>query len=384
MAKNGSAGIAALILATLGLVLALGGSSCVDPPGEDGGGRVGGTSLYVFDSANGATNRILVYSDIAVLFNNPDVKPSRELRGSLIDSVRNLAWGGMCFDSNRNRLYLVSESGDVVRINRARSQNGNITSQLEIVSFRLGESDGQHLSGGKFGQAAIDHGSGDLYVTESNSSRSRIWLITRPGDIANGASVSDSNILPYIGDRGGASVAIGTGGSVYAYFQDGVNLPMPTGITYSGPRLRKGGSSGFDLYASLIIGDASESTNKTKMGRYGSLAADNSGNVFFAKHLYDAGDLSGQALLVFRHGQFNPGMSQAPETSFSNISNLRVLSHAFTKDWLVGATSHPNTEDGAGTVWIWRVPTLGAAAASKELNLGSSMSIRGLALDGSN
>jgi len=392
MAKNGFIGIVAGTLAMLCLVLPLG---CVDPDEAGGGGSGGGTSLYVFDNA---TNRILVYSDVASLLNNSEATPDREIRGNLINSsVSNLAWGGMCFDSNNNRLYLVSETGYVVRIDRARSQNGNIFNPTDIVSFRLGESDSQRLSDGKFGQACVDPRSGGtLYVTESNPSDSRIWVVTGPGSLANGANVSDSGILRSWDDNGGTDLATGvaiggTNGFIYAYFQGGSSVFNPTtGISYAGPRLRRGNLLSpplpgipFPLMDSLIIGDLSDSVNKTKLGRYGSLAVDSDGNVFFAKHR-DSGDPSDKAVLMFRPGQFNPGMNQPPDDTFSDVVNLRVISHAITRDWLVGAKSDSNGDTGSGTVWIWRLPSRRDLRTEREINLSANLSIRGLALDGSN
>ena len=390
MGKNGFVGAFAGMLAAFGLALAafcfmltLG---CVDPEDSEGGG-VGGTSLYVFDCSNGAANnRVLVYSDVLALFNDPETKPSKTLRSSLLEQVKELAWGGMCFDANKNMLYMVSETGGIVRIDRARSQRNNVEIPAnEIAFFRLGES-GQRLSNGKFGQAAVDLGSGALYITEYNSSESRIWVLPNPGGLTNGAVVSNGNImdLRLYGDGGGGSgVAVGSGGAIYAYIDDGTPFTMPTtGVSYSGPRLRKGNSSGFQWTQSMIIGESSD--DKPKLGRYGTLAVDSSGNVFFAKHLTENLNSSGPALLVFAPVKFNPGMNVEPSDAFSSVPNLRVLSHAFTKDWLVGATSNTADTAGSGTIWIWQAPMRGAEAACKQPNLGSNRYIRGLALDGSN
>ncbi|MDR2560194.1 MAG: hypothetical protein LBC63_00260 [Holophagales bacterium] len=386
MVKNGYIRAIAGTLVAFGMALGLG---CVDPPDDGSGGGGGGTSLYVFDSSNGAANyRVLVYSDIATLLNNPETVPSKRLRSSLLEQVKDLAWGGMCFDANNNRLYMVSETGGVVRIDRARSQQNNVEiPALEIVFFRLGESDSQRLPNGKFGQAAVDPRSGDLYVAEYSSSESRIWIVAGPGGLSNGTSVAwsaDSMINLYFGDGGGGTgLAVGTGGAVYVYVNEGSSFTLPTtGVSYSGPRLRRGTSSGFQPINSLIIGESSN--DKPKLGRYGSLAVDSSGNVFFAKHLFDNVNSSAPSLLMFGAGQFNPGMNVEPNVAFSSVPNLRVLSHAFTKDWLVGATCNNAGTEGSGTLWIWRMPTMGANATSKELNLGSSLYIRGLALDGSN
>ena len=375
MAKNGVIRILACLLTILGLTL-----GCVDPDGEGGGGSVTGTSLYVFDASEGAQSRILVYSDVAALFEDSNIQPSRRLSGAKIDRVRNLAWGGMCFDSNGNRLYLVSESGDVVRIERARSPdtNGELTNPVNIVSFRLGTSDSDRLANGKFGQASMDPRGTILYVTESNASDTRIWVVTNPGAYFDGLSVGRDGQIFADGDKGGTGVAAAND-AVYAYFDDG-NNSFISGDSYAGPRLRRGNSSGFQSNSSVIIGRAND--NRTRLAKYGSLAVDNSGYIYLARHLEDAAISSGDALLIFRAGQFNPGLNQTPEKTFAAISNLRVISHAVTRDWLVGALS--DNDYGRNTLLMWRSPSMGASASVKEVNVGLGVSIRGLALDGSN
>jgi len=374
MTKKGLIGIVACLFTAAGLTL-----GCVDPEGE-GGGRVGGTSLYVFDTSEGASSRVIVYSDLAALFEDTTIQPSRRLSGAKIDRVRNLAWGGMCFDSNGNRLYLVSESGDVVRIERARSSstNGELTNPLDIVVFRLGDSDSDRLAGGKFGQASINSMGTTLYVTEANTSDTRIWAVTNPSSYMDGSSVSRDGQISVSGDKGGTGVAIGNDGSVYAYFDEG-NSPFISGISYAGARLRRGNASGFQDQANVIIGRAGE--NRTELAKYGSLAVDNTSNIYLARHLADAA-VTGNAILLFTSGHFNPGLNQAPKTSFAPINNLRVISHAVTKDWLVGALS--DGEMGRSTVWMWRSPSMGTSATAKEFSVASGAAIRGLALDGSN
>ncbi|MCL1908605.1 MAG: hypothetical protein FWG12_04470 [Holophagaceae bacterium] len=381
MTKNVLTGIFAALLAAFGLLL-----GCVDPEDAEGSSGTGGTSLYVFDSSDGASSRILVYSDVATLFNDPETSPSRQLRGTKIEKVKNLAWGGMCFDTNGNRLYLVSEAGDVVRIDRVRSQNGDISSPFDIVSFMLGSSDSERLSNGKFGQAMVNPMTSALYVTESNSSSSRVWVISNPGALSDGATVGNSGYLSVPGEKGGTGVAVGTDGSIYAYLDDGSFFTDPlSGVSYSGPRLRKGNSAGFPLTTSVIVGDSSEPVNKTKLARYGCLAVDSDGYVYMSRHLWDAGlDTSGSedSILVFSPGQFNPGRNQAPERTFSNTIDLRIISHAVTRDWLVGASS--NGDFGRDRLWIWRAPSSVVAMSSKDFSVGSGAAIRGLALDGNN
>ena len=370
MAKKGVTGMLACVFMSLGLAL-----GCVDPE-EGGGGSVSGTSLYVFDASYDASDntqcRILVYSDVAALFEDTAIQPARKMSGTIIERVRDLAWGGMCFDANGNRLYLVSETGTIVRIERARLQNGNIENQLDIVSFRLGTSS-DRLSSGKFGQAFIDSRGANLYVTEANATDTQIWVVpaTYPLNPSNRIQIDD--------DKGGTGVAATSDGAVYAYFDDGGNTTI-SGVTYAGPRLKRGTSSGFQRDSSMIIGQANN--NRTELAKYGCLALDNSGNVFMARHLADAGIGSGNAVLMFTPGQFNPGLNQAPSASFANIGNLRVISHAVTKDWLVGSQS--DSDYGRNIVMMWRSPSLGASVQANSFIVSPYASIRGLALDGRN
>jgi hypothetical protein len=377
MAKNGIAGFFSYFLLAAGLSLATLG--CVDPEDAEGGGGTGGTSLYVFDASDGAASRVLVYSDVAALFEDPSVQPSRRMNGNVIDKVKVLAWGGMCFDPNGNRLYMVSETGDIVRIERARSQNGDIPMQ-EIASFRLGESDSERLSNGKFGQASLDSREGILYVTETNSSDARVWVIRNAHSQSDGSSVSRGDLLGVSGDKGGTGVAAHNG-VVYAYFDDGNSITnLSTGVRYAGPRLRRGSSSSFPNETSLIID--SDATSVTMLAKYGCLAIDTDGNAYLARHMRDSAAHSGSAILNFRSGSFNPGLNQPPDADFGAINNLRVISHAVTKDWLAGALS--DGDNGGETLWLWKSPSSGRSASSKDMGLGQGIQIRGLALDGSN
>ena len=387
--KNCAIGFLAAMALGIGLTFGL-GMACVDPDDDGGGGSTSGTALYVFDASAGATNRVLVYTDVAALFeagtgeDSPQtVQPTRQMRDSRFDNnVRNLAWGGMCFDPNGNRLILVSKTGEVVRVERARSQNGTIPSQ-EIASFSLGASDSERLSSSEFGQASIDARDGTLYVTEFNSSDTRVWVVRNPSSYIDGSSVSSGDLLFVSGDKNGTGVAA-RNGDVYAYFDSGgVITPPLLGTSYTGPRLRRGTASGFpnDILnpTSLIIGTTDN--NITRLAKYGTLALDNSDNVYMARHLTDAA-VSGDAILVFRAGDFYPGLNQAPGRVFgAGTSNLRVITHAVTKDWLAGALS--NGDNGTDAIVLWRAPS--AASPQKgEYRIGSGASIRGLALDGSN
>jgi hypothetical protein len=368
--KNGS-GAAFLAGLLLFLGLAFG---CVDPEDERGA-STSGTSMYVFDAHAGT---VLAYDDLAALFESSTIQPTRTISGDLLEKVKNLAWGGMCFDSNGNRLYLVSESGDVVRIEYARSQYGNISNQNEICSFRIGAS-GERLPSGIFGQASFDSRDGVLYVTETNSSDTELWIIKTPHQIHEGETVSNGGSENNRGDRGGTGVAAHNG-TVYAFFDGGSNINN-FGISYAGPRLRKGTSSAFLPQTSLVIGEASN--NRTQLAKYGSLATDLEGHVYLARHLADSSLGTANAVLFFRSGQFFVAgvNNEPPDKSFAAINNLRVISHGIRKDWLVGALS--NGDAGTDAIWLWIV-SRGVPSSSRLINIGSGASIRGLALDGSN
>jgi hypothetical protein len=390
MAKNGVVSILSYLLLSLGLCLV--SPSCVDP--EDDVGGTGGTSLYVYDSNVG---QVLVYSDVAVLFDEDtgtQPTPRRTILG--VEQVKALAWGGMCFDQNNNQLYLVSETGQVVLINKAREWNNVVPDQAEMAFFRLGESDSDRLSSGKFGQASVDNGT--LYVTESNSSDTQLWVVRNAAarnwstgrfDL-DGSNVGPNNgkaeMLKVPGDKGGTGVAARRG-VVYAYFDDGNSFTALTNsIRYAGPRLRSGTASGFPippLDTSGMIIDEDSSNKVTMLARYGSLAIDMDDSVYLARHLNDAG-ASSNAIVIYKTPAFRPPINQPPETRdiFGEPRNIRVISHAVTKDWLAGAVS--NGDSGSGTLWLWKYVSSSGSRAAKSISLGSGVSIRGLALDGQN
>jgi len=374
MAKNGVIGVFSCML--LPLWLSLGFLGCVDPEDVEGG-STGGTSLYVFDAGN--TTRVLVYSDVAALFEDPSVEPRRTIFGSQLDQVKNLAWGGMCFDPSRNMLYLVSETGDVLRIDQARTQTGNNIPITEIRSFKLGDGDSDRLSNGKFGQASLDQRDGTLYVTETSSSEARVWLVRGASTLADGSIVNSSECLKVSGDTGGTGVTA-QNGQVYAYFDGGRDFTIQS-TRYTGPRLRKGTSASFPEMTSLIIDTTTEKV--TLLAKYGCLATDTDGNVYLARHLTDAAIQSGNAnaILRFTSGSFSR-LDERPNATFGPIDNLRVISHAVTKGWLAGALS--NGDAGTNTLWLWKSPLSSSSRSSTSMTLGSGVSIRGLALDGAN
>lgn len=359
--------------ASLALLLPL--MSCVDV--EQGGGSTSGTSLYVFDGSDSpATGRIRVWNDANSIFANAAAPPDRIITATLLDKVKTLGWGGMCLDANSNRLYLVSEAGDVVRVERVRNQSGTLSSSNDIVNFTLGNGSTDRLPSGKFGQAAVDPSTGTLYVTETSDSESRVWVVSSPAQYGlNGVVTRQTIGMP--GDKQGTGVAAWQG-SVYAYFGDGNSVISADLTQYNGPRLRKGDHSGFITASSIfpLIGSS------TLMGNYGALAFDSGNNrLYMARHLTDAAE-SGAPILVFPLGLFTVGLNQPPDKTLgatAGYDNLRILAHGGNKDWLAAGTS---TSGAPGTrIYLWRNPMTAATPQTIDL---TGTAIRGLAFDGSN
>ncbi|MBI4912112.1 MAG: hypothetical protein HY823_05200 [Acidobacteria bacterium] len=349
-------------------------TSCVDP--SEGGGSTSGTSLYVFDGADSpASGRIRVWNDANTLFTNPAALPDRTLSGAFLDNVQVLGWGGMAMDTASNKLYLVSEAGDVVRIERVRSQNGSLSASTDIVKFSLGNGSTDRLAGSKFSQVSFDPQTNTLYAMETGDSDTRVWVVANPGSYGINATVTRQTV-GVAGDKRGSGVAAAQG-NLLAYFDDGnpvVNAADQT--QYTGPRLRKGSASGFLLSGYPLVG-----TSKTQLRAYGALAYDTGNSqVFLARHLVDTG-AAGPAVLVFKIGQFTSGLDQAPNTSLGDatLSYLRILAHGGNKDWLAAATSINGAP--AGTLYLWRNPL--SATTPRALDLGP-VKIRGLCFDGSN
>jgi hypothetical protein len=357
-------GLALAAMAVLGL-------GCTDST------DTGGTALYAYDASSG---HVLAWDDIAALQagGSTAITPSRTLSGSILATLQSngstLAWGGMAFDSNTSRLYLVSSTGTVVRVESASSANGDISGSQNIVTFYLGQGS-DRLSSGTFGQAAVDSTGANLYVTEYNTQSTRVWRVSSPSRVSDGSTITLDDVS-VSGDSGGTGVAAGTTGNVYGYFQGGNNLVDPTNISYTGPRLRSG-SSGLSNH--ILIG------SNTHLAKYGSLAMDYSNNkLFVAVHTTDAA-VSTEPILVFSTGTFTSGWNQSPDMvlSPSGLTNLRILAHPGNKDWLVGAEStggSPGT--GRNLLWIWQSP-LNTNSTPTSITLGSGVQILGLALDGS-
>jgi hypothetical protein len=336
---------------------------CKDPTGGTGG--TAGVALYTFDSTS---SQIMVWTDLNALYDSAtSPAPSYQISSTLFSSkVTNLAWGGLCLDSQRGVLYLVSEAGNIVRVSRIRSQSGTLPS-TDLVSFSLSSTD--RLTNGKFGQASIDSQTDTLYITESGDSGTRIWVVTGASAQGQDASVS-LQALQLTGDSGGTGVAAAAG-VVYGFMADG----SPVGTdALTGPRLRKGSATAFDP-SLVILG------SNTSLGIYGSLALDTANNyLFVARHDVDASSTA-VPIQAFRTGQFGLSFNQAPAQTLGSATDqkdLRVLSHAGTKDWLVGLRGQGTV--AFGTIYLWKAPLSGTAA--KAVSAPSGALLKGVAVDG--
>lgn len=359
------------ILASAGLIL-LFQTACVDLPPD----KTGQAILYVYD---GTSQAVLSWDDVSAIFDRSSAgAASRTITSGKLGGLT-LGGAGMALDSNGQRLYLVSSTGTVVRIDRISQQSGSVSS-TDVISFTL-DGAGTDVTSGVFGQAAVNPAGNTLYVTETSASgdKTQIWAVP-VSVMGDGATITQSTATIFgntsiTGDKNGTGVSASSS-AVYAYFESGSTINSG-GISYDGPRLRMGSASGFQSASNVIAGN----TSITLLGKYGCLAYD-TGNDFLyvARHSTDS-LLSGSPLLAFKPGRFNPGLEVAPDAHFNGPTNLRVIAHAGQKDWLVGALSAATS-----TLWIWKAPSLGDTSASVTLpDTGSGVvQIQGLALDGSN
>jgi len=360
-------GLAGAALAVL--VLQLG---CVDLPE---GASVSGTSLYVFDSVSG---NILVWADANQVYNSASLPAAdRTISGTSLLQVKTLGWGGMAMDPTNNRLLLVSQTGKVVCIHRVRTQNGDLSSLNDIVLFTLGSSS-DRLSNGVFGQAAVDATTGTLYVTETNDSAARIWVVSNPGSISDGATVALSQIQATSGtDTNGTGVAAAQS-RVYAYFGGGDNITSASATTYSGARVRQSQGSSFPAAAQVLIYNSTDAP----LGTTGSLGLDTSNNLLYVLRIGASGSVGDPPVVVYTLGRFTSSFDQSWDATLGTAAgepHLRVISHAGNKDWLAGADMVSSA--GTSRIWLWRNPSVGGSPHSYDL---SGAQILGVAFDGSN
>lgn len=366
------------LLGALALGLAVCLLACKDP----GEGATGNTALYVFDASDTATGRVLAWDDLQAFYDKGGSDgPTRRIGGVLVDNVKNLGVGGMTFDASSSRLYLVSASGLVVRIERADKQNGTLSSTSDIVSFQL-DAGSSKWTDGRFSQASVDRRTGTLYVTETSTGNSdtRIWVVSNPGSYGDGATVSlQALTVQDGGDTGGMGVTVSAGGNVYGFFKGGKSVYQGT-TSYSGPRIRCGTSSSFPKDSQVLIGT---STRVGSDATGGSLAMDTDLNLLYVSRQSASAASTEPAILVFKAGTFSPGFNQGPDATLSTLADLPeifFIAHGGSKDWLIGVTGQ-KLLDGAQTLQVWRGPSQGGSP--KAIDLSAQVgSIRGVAIAG--
>lgn len=374
-----------LTSALFAVLALLGTLACVDPkPGD-----TGTTPLYVYDNTS---HQVLAWDDVNTIANlaADSAAPSaaRVIKADVITNLGTLAWGGMVLNPSTNSLYLISETGSVVRVNNASTQNGTLTSTTDVVTFTLGNTSSDRLASSVFSQAAIDTSTGTLYVLETGSSNAwRIWIVNSPAGIGSGGvaaagSYLDSTITQ---DTGGAAIAAAGSGSLIGFFRSGATVPDTLGVLNSGPRLRLSSGASFQYNTQVLVGGSTLLWDGSTTPAYASLAYDTTFN-----RLYVARPIaSGNAVLAVNQGQFSVGnMNQAPYAVMPDtadaLAGLRLIAHARVKDWMVGAdftSSTTTTGTGANLLRVWKGPS--SKTASVRYYLATGVEIRGLALDGS-
>lgn len=327
------------------------------------------TALYLFDSAS---NQILSYSNLSSLYAADRISdPSKILTNVSLSQVSNLAWGGMTLDNQLDQLFLVSESGTIIRIDRIREQIGSINS-VDLALFTLDPS--QRLQNSKFSQASIDPITHTLYIAENGDNLCRLWIITNANLRLHNETVA-MNTLQVTNDTGGRSV-VANNGSIFTHSDSGSSVLIGTD-TVIGPRIRKGSPSGFQN-TNQIIGSL------TQLGTHGTLALDTANNILFVGlHLQDGNQISSRPpILAFDTGSFGLGFNQTPKFNLGDSlqRQIRVLSHAGNKAWLVALSSASSV--GNNTLTIWMTPQSGSIFKTLSIPGTPSRIFKGLALDG--
>jgi hypothetical protein len=353
--------------ALLGLLLL--GCLAPGPNEEGGGGATSGVGLYAYDQNS---KSVMVWKDLSAAFDgDAALTTSLTLTSGEFSNLDSLALGGMAFDASRNQLYLVNDNGKVVRVSRARSQTGSI-STTDALTFNLDSSN--RLTNSKFGQAAMDTAANVLYVTETGDNGTRIWAVASPNQRSANEQVTLTAVQVSTGGGGADSDGFGVAaasGAIYGSFAGGATVTVG-GINYSGARMRKGDSTGFSANSRVLIGP------NTLLGKYGVLGLDTtSGILYCGVHLTSAGLTGGSPVLAFDISKFSGAPDVAPSFVLgdaSTMTTLRFLSHAGSKDWLVGGA-----ESGT-TLWMWKQPSASGGTMKQKSAPGGAV-FRAVALD---
>ena len=379
-----------LLLPTL--LSALGALGCVNPPPPD----TTKTPIYLYDQTS---QSVLVWDDVNAIADvasgGAAPAPTRTITSSLFatTSMGVLAWGGMVLNTYTNELFLVSETGNVVRVEKAATQNGDLEQVLDIATFTLGNPSTDRLASSIFSQCAVDTSTGNLYACETGSNAAcRMWLVSSPNSIYNLGEAPPGTYVQVStqDDTGGFGATVGSSGSIIGYFVGGAYVldinNIATGGEDTGARLRTTTGTSFDATDNVLVGTQTLLGDSTTL--YGALAYDADYN-----NIYVARPISGgYAVEFFGQGEFTAGaINSAPAGALPDLSsdlpNLRTIAHARTKDWLAGIDVLPGTvtttSSGTGTniLRLWKAPSL--LPTSTHYTLGSGTAIRGVALDGS-
>lgn len=242
-----------------------------------------------------------------------------------------------------------------------------------------------------FSQAAVDPSSGALYVAETGSNgQSRIWVVAGAGRIASNSLMPTVTFVENPSpDTGVSGVAAGSPGNVFAFFTGGSGVVTPLLESFGGPRIRlASGRHAFHPLQNVLAGDKTQLWDGSTAPAHGTLAFDSTHNILYAARPHSGAN----AVVAFNQGAFSIGsQNQAPahvlKDQGKDLPNLRFISHARTKDWLAGADmvsgSATATTSGTATnnLYLWKGPSQGGS--STVFTLGSTVTVRGLALDGS-
>jgi hypothetical protein len=375
------------LLAVPFLLAFLGPVGCVNPSTGD----TTGTTLFVYDDA---AHQVYAWNDVNTIYNlapgsTTAGAPDRTISSTLFTSMGPLAWGGMAASPSTNELYLVSENGTVVRVERASTQNGTLTNATDIATFTLGNPSADRLASSLFTQCAVDPSSGTLFATETGSNGAwRVWVVPSPNLImANGQSLGGTAAVyiqsaALLADYGAFGLANAGSGNAFLFLTGGETVLDGLGGQWTGPRLRLTTGTAVNAFTNVLVGPAVQLWDQTNTPAFGTLAYDTTFNRLYLARPISNGDAP---VVVFNPSQFTGGsLDQAPAASLadtaSSLAALRFISHAGSKDWMVGADQPAAATDAGGaTIHLWKGPSQGTASLAFTLPSAAS-SVKGAAL----
>lgn len=354
---NKRMGFLAVALVAMGL-----GMGCID----DVASTAGSVSLYFYDDASDSV-KVWDGADIAFEQSAPE-KPDREITGTQFDKDKGLTVGGLAFDDSNNCLYLLFKSGKMVRIDRVRSQNGDLSSSSDVVSFKLDSSKFLDGTNQELTQLTIDSGQGALYIAEKSDSQGRFWYVPDAARKTSLDVIAPSEINTTENTKCTGVAAFNS--ALYAYYGGGDPIADNSSPSkdLSGARLRMGAASGWMPRANVFV------YPDDTLGNLGSLALDRDNNVLYlCRQQGDA--LMQPPILAYETKDFSTGFSFKGYRELGKASEcpgMKFITHAGSQDWLAGA-------GGNGNIYMWKNAKDGQAF--KALSV-SGAQIMGLAFDG--